>query len=86
MPKIILTDAAGVMPVRSEAQKKRTNRYHFYKNLLTKTGISKVFPGTLDRLQKKFPAAWIVISIAILILSTAYLLYSSYNPFLYFRF
>jgi pimeloyl-ACP methyl ester carboxylesterase len=57
VPKIILTDSAGVMPVRTEAQKKRTNRYHFYKNLLTKTGISKVFPGTLDRLQKKFGSA-----------------------------
>lgn len=57
IPKIILTDSAGVMPVRTEAQKKRTKRYHFYKNILTKTGISKVFPGTLDKLQKKFGSA-----------------------------
>lgn len=57
IPKIILTDSAGVMPVRTEAQKKRTKRYHYYKNILTKTGISKVFPGTLDKLQKKFGSA-----------------------------
>ncbi len=57
VPKVILTDSAGVIPVRTEAQKKRTARYHFYKNLLTKTGISRVFPGTLNSLQKKFGSA-----------------------------
>lgn len=57
IPKIILTDAAGVKPVRTEAQNKRTKRYKFYKNLLNKTGIAKVFPGTLDRLRKKFGSA-----------------------------
>lgn len=57
VPKIILTDAAGVPPVRTAAQSKRTKRYKFYKNLLTKTGISKAFPGALDALQKKFGSA-----------------------------
>ncbi len=57
VPKVILTDSAGIIPVRTEAQKKRTKRYHFYKNVLNKTGISKAFPGTLDSLQKKFGSA-----------------------------
>ena len=40
----------------------------------------------LRRLRSKIPAAWLVIMGGMLVLSTAYLLYSSYNPFLYFRF
>ena len=57
IPKIVLTDAAGVKPVKTEGQNKRTKRYKFYKNILTKTGIAKVFPGTIDALQKKFGSA-----------------------------
>ncbi|RKM58724.1 alpha/beta hydrolase [Butyrivibrio sp. CB08] len=57
IPKVILTDSAGIIPVKTEAQKKRTRRYKFYKNLITKTGIAKAFPGTLDALQKKFGSA-----------------------------
>ena len=57
IPKVVLTDAAGVIPVKSEAQKKKTKRYHTYKNFLTKTGIAKAFPATLDKLQKKFGSA-----------------------------
>lgn len=57
VPKIILTDAAGVKPVRTAAQNKRTKRYRFYKNLITKTGISRAFPQALDALQKKFGSA-----------------------------
>ncbi len=57
VPKVILTDAAGIKPVRTAAQNKRTKRYKFYKNLITKTGIVKLFPGTLDALQKKFGSA-----------------------------
>lgn len=57
VPKIVLTDAAGVKPVRSAAQNKRTKRYKFYKSIITKTGIAKAFPGTLDALQKKFGSA-----------------------------
>ena len=41
---------------------------------------------TLKRIQEKIPVIWLLFIFAILILSTAYLLYSSYNPFLYFRF
>ncbi len=57
IPKIILTDSAGVLPVRTKAQNSRTKRYKFYKNLITRTGIVKLFPGALDRLQKKFGSA-----------------------------
>ena len=57
VPKIVLTDAAGVKPVRSAAQNKRTKRYKFYKSIITKTGIAKAFPGTVDALQKKFGSA-----------------------------
>lgn len=57
IPKVILTDSAGIIPVKTDAQKKRTARYKFYKNLITRTGIAKAFPGTLDALQKKFGSA-----------------------------
>jgi pimeloyl-ACP methyl ester carboxylesterase len=57
IPKIILTDSAGVIPVKTEAQKKRTKRYHLYKNFLTKSGILKIYPQALDKLQKKFGSA-----------------------------
>ena len=57
IPKVILTDSAGVLPVRTDAQKKRTGRYKLYKNILTKTGIAKAFPNTLKALQKKFGSA-----------------------------
>lgn len=55
--KVILTDSAGIMPVRSKAQNKRTGIYKFYKKLLTNTGIAKVFPGSIEALQKKFGSA-----------------------------
>nr|WP_297769391.1 alpha/beta hydrolase [uncultured Butyrivibrio sp.] len=57
IPKIILTDSAGVLPVRTKTQNSRTKRYKFYKNLITRTGIVKLFPGALDKLQKKFGSA-----------------------------
>ena len=57
IPRVILTDSAGILPVKTESQNKRTKRYKFYKNILTKTGIAKAFPGTLDSLQKKFGSA-----------------------------
>ncbi len=44
-------------------------------------------PGKmLKRLRDKLPAVWLALIFGILVLSTAYLLYSTYNPFLYFRF
>ncbi len=57
IPKIILTDSAGIIPVKTEAQKKRTKRYHFYKNLIEKSGILKLDPDALNKLQKKFGSA-----------------------------
>lgn len=56
-PKAILVDSAGIVPERTEAQKKKTAKYHFYKNILMKSGAARLFPGTLDRLQKKFGSA-----------------------------
>ncbi len=57
IPRVILTDSAGIKPVPSASQSGRTKRYKFYKNLLIKTGIAKVFPGTIEALQKKFGSA-----------------------------
>ncbi len=57
IPKAVLVDSAGVLPVRTSSQNSRTKRYKFYKNLLTKTGIAKAFPGTIESLQKKFGSA-----------------------------
>ena len=42
--------------------------------------------NAIKRLREKIPAVWLLMIMGTLILSTAYLLYSSYNPFLYFRF
>ncbi len=55
--RLILVDSAGIVPVRTEAQKKKTARYRRYKAILTGTGIAKLFPGALDALQKKFGSA-----------------------------
>ena len=57
IPKVILTDSAGIMPVRTREQQKRTKRYHFYKNLIMKSGILKLDPEALNKLQKKFGSA-----------------------------
>jgi pimeloyl-ACP methyl ester carboxylesterase len=57
IPKVILTDSAGIKPIQSGEQSSRTKRYKFYKNILTKTGIAKAFPGTIESLQKKFGSA-----------------------------
>ena len=44
-------------------------------------------PGKmLNKLRERIPIAWLAVLFGILVLSTAYLLYSTYNPFLYFRF
>ncbi|MBO6240088.1 MAG: alpha/beta hydrolase [Butyrivibrio sp.] len=57
IPKIILTDSAGIIPEKTKEQKKRTKRYHFYKNLIEKSGILKLDPDALNKLQKKFGSA-----------------------------
>ena len=57
IPRVILTDSAGIKPVPSGKQSGRTKRYKFYKNILIKTGIAKVAPNTLENLKKKFGSA-----------------------------
>lgn len=57
VPKAILVDSAGIVKEKSEEQKKRTRRYKTYKSLLTKTGIAKLAPGTIDALQREFGSA-----------------------------
>ncbi|SDB64856.1 alpha/beta fold hydrolase [Butyrivibrio sp. INlla16] len=57
IPRVILTDSAGIKPVPSGKQSAKTRRYKFYKNLLIKTGIAKISPGTLENLKKKFGSA-----------------------------
>lgn len=57
IPRVILTDSAGIKPVPSGKQSGKTKRYKLYKNILTKTGIAKVFPGTMEALRKKFGSA-----------------------------
>ena len=57
IPRVILTDSAGIKPVPSANQSSRTKRYKRYKAILTKTGIAKAFPGTIEALQKKFGSA-----------------------------
>ena len=57
IPKMILVDSAGIVPVKTGEQNRRTARYKRYKAILTKSGIARLFPGTLDALQKKFGSA-----------------------------
>lgn len=57
IPRVILTDSAGIKPVPSGKQSSKTKRYKFYKNILIKTGIAKLFPNTLENLKKKFGSA-----------------------------
>ena len=55
--RMILVDSAGIVPEKTPAQKKKAARYRRYKSILTHTGITKLFPGTLEALQKKFGSA-----------------------------
>ncbi|MCR5674627.1 MAG: alpha/beta hydrolase [Lachnospiraceae bacterium] len=57
IPKMILVDSAGIVPVKTGEQNRKTARYKRYKAILTKSGIAKLFPGALDALQKKFGSA-----------------------------
>ncbi len=57
IPKVILTDSAGIKPIPSAKQSGKTKRYKFYKSVLTKTGIAGAFPGTIEALQKKYGSA-----------------------------
>ncbi|MCR5178568.1 MAG: alpha/beta hydrolase [Lachnospiraceae bacterium] len=55
--KMILVDSAGIVPVKTAAQSERTKKYKRYKEILTRTGLAKAFPGLIDRLQRKFGSA-----------------------------
>ncbi len=57
IPKMILVDSAGIVPVKSAEQSERTKRYKRYKEILNRTGLAKAFPGLIDRLQKKYGSA-----------------------------
>jgi len=54
---LILVDSAGVIAVKTPAQLKRQKKYKFYKKLITKSGILKIYPDALNKLQKKFGSA-----------------------------
>ena len=55
--KMILVDSAGIVPEKTGEQNRKTARYKRYKAILTKSGIAKLFPGTLDALQRRFGSA-----------------------------
>ncbi len=55
--KNILVDAAGIMPRRSLGYKLRVKLYKLGKAVLKSRLISALYPGALNRLQKKFGSA-----------------------------
>lgn len=57
VPKVILTDSAGIRRERTAEQEKKVRRYKTYRKILEKSGITKVDPKAVDRLQKKFGSA-----------------------------
>ena len=57
VPKVILTDSAGIRRERTKEQEERTKRYKTYKKIIEKSGIAKLDPKAIDRLQKKFGSA-----------------------------
>ena len=57
VPKVILVDSAGIVKEKTPEQQRRTQQYKTAKSFLTKTGIAKLAPGTIDALQKKFGSA-----------------------------
>lgn len=57
MKSLVLVDSAGVIAVKTPAQLRRQKKYKFYKKLITGSGILKIYPGALDKLQKKFGSA-----------------------------
>ena len=52
-----MVDSAGIKAVQSKEQLKRTDRYKRYKNFLIKSGLSRLFPSLIDKLQKKYGSA-----------------------------
>ena len=53
VPKIILTDSAGIMPKRSLASKIRTRCYKIGKGFLSTGLMKKLAPNALENLRKK---------------------------------
>lgn len=53
IPKIILTDSAGIMPKRSFASKVRTRCYKIGKSFLSTGLMKKIAPNALENLRKK---------------------------------
>lgn len=57
IPKIILTDSAGVRPIQSASVSGRAARYKRMKNILTFTGLGKLFPGLMEALRMRYGSA-----------------------------
>ncbi len=55
--KAVLVDSAGIKAVQSKEQLKRTDRYKRYKSFFIKSGLSRLFPSLIDKLQKKYGSA-----------------------------
>ena len=57
VPKAVLVDSAGLVAKKTPEQERRARRYRTMKNLLVKSGLTKLFPGALPALQKRFGSA-----------------------------
>lgn len=55
--KIILTGAAGIKPVQSEASKKKAAKYQKYKAFLSTKFMKTLFPNALEKLRNKHGSA-----------------------------
>ena len=55
--RVILTGAAGIKPVQSEAAKKKTSAYQRGKKFLSTPIMKKLFPNALEKLRQKHGSA-----------------------------
>lgn len=55
--KVILTGAAGIKPVQSEAAKKKASAYQRGKKILSTPIMKKLFPNALEKLRTKHGSA-----------------------------
>ena len=55
--KLVLMDSAGIVPQKTLGQRCRIRTYHAAKQLLMTKPMQALFPGALDRLQKKLGSA-----------------------------
>ncbi len=51
--KIVLIDSAGIMPERTEAQKRKVRRYKIMRNFLTSKPVHAMFPEVIDYWMSK---------------------------------